>query len=470
MTANPVDQLGRGGRPLVLAYLPSILAITALVLLSAQLAIRLQAPMYQSVARIAVEPVVITNGPNPQPPDMGTERELATSGQVLTAAASRLQLSPRELADGLSVNVPVSTHVLRFAYKAPNAAAARQRAAAVASAYLAYRNAESAVGSVSAPASTLAHAYLITPASLPDAPARANSALVLLVGALVGFFLGLAVAALRDHLTGRVRDVDTLEEISGAPVFATIGHQREGGRVEPARLATDLTPPVITEAGYGYLGTKVLRLCHDRQAKRVLVSSPGAGEGTSVTAASLAVTLASPHRRVILVSGDIPTPESGTVVVTQQDGVAPFQEEPWLEHVLASTCVPGLQVLNARRAHAESALSTTIGLAASHADLVVIDAGALLTRPDSLALVGAADVVMLVADARRTHRNSVREALRQLQQVGRRIDGAVLNNAGGAPFRRRTSPERTAQARHVPTVIGRAGGAPSRLAPWKAVS
>src|SRR5207253_8192622 len=61
-------------------------------------------------------------------------------------------------------------------------------------------------------------------------------------------------------------------------------------------------------------------------------------------------------------------------------------------------------------------------------DFVLIDSAPALVVADALALAPMVDGVLLVADAEDTHRAAVTAARDQLEQVGAKIFGAVLND------------------------------------------
>jgi Mrp family chromosome partitioning ATPase len=63
-----------------------------------------------------------------------------------------------------------------------------------------------------------------------------------------------------------------------------------------------------------------------------------------------------------------------------------------------------------------------------YADLVLIDAGPVLGIADTVSLAPLVDGVLLVANADRTTRRSVRQAMQQLEKVDATVVGCVLNN------------------------------------------
>ena len=62
------------------------------------------------------------------------------------------------------------------------------------------------------------------------------------------------------------------------------------------------------------------------------------------------------------------------------------------------------------------------------ADMVILDTPPLFAVADTLSLAAKSDGTVLVADAGTTTRGSARHARQQLDQVGARVIGAVMNN------------------------------------------
>src|SRR5450756_3103455 len=74
------------------AHAVLIVCFAALVTVTAGALSYQQPPTYTSVARVVVEPQLLPNGGAPPAPDMATEKVVATSDSVTTAAAAALGL------------------------------------------------------------------------------------------------------------------------------------------------------------------------------------------------------------------------------------------------------------------------------------------------------------------------------------------------------------------------------------------
>jgi Mrp family chromosome partitioning ATPase len=185
----------------------------------------------------------------------------------------------------------------------------------------------------------------------------------------------------------------------------------------------------------------------------VSVVSPGAGEGKTLLAAELAMTLSEADRaRVVLVEGNLERPRVAATLGLRLPESAGFSTQvrrhmngrsrPWGVVRLG----PSLTVLAESGAAAAypAALHSTHFEAALHAlrrtyDYVIIDGPAVLGSGDANVIESVSDGVLLVARAAATKGAALSRATQQLGD--RRILGVVLN---GVPDLDRRSQQRTA--------------------------
>ena len=82
--------------------------------------------------------------------------------------------------------------------------------------------------------------------------------------------------------------------------------------------------PAVAWEAYRTLRANILRSAHEGHSPVVLVTSAGAGDGKTLTALNLAVTLAAQEMRVVLVDGDFRRPMIGSIfgVAAPRDGFA----------------------------------------------------------------------------------------------------------------------------------------------------
>jgi capsular exopolysaccharide synthesis family protein len=178
--------------------------------------------------------------------------------------------------------------------------------------------------------------------------------------------------------------------------------------------------------------------------KTLVVTSATPGEGKTLTAANLAVTLAYDGLRVLLVDCDIRRP--------RVHGMFRVPRAPGLMEMLTTTAAAGAQPPQAIRETAIAGLFVlTCGALPSNAanllsgtrmrvllqelreqfDMIVLDTPPVLATADAGIVASLTDGVLLVVRAGATDRNAAQRACQHLSNVGARVIGTVLNDPGG---------------------------------------
>ena len=139
-----------------------------------------------------------------------------------------------------------------------------------------------------------------------------------------------------------------------------------------------------------------------------------------------------------------------------------------LEEALQATEVPGLRLLPPGVAPADPAAllgrfawRMALGDMQMLADVVVIEAPPVLTGADVQPLANLAEMILMVADAKRTTRAQLRVAVREIQRMRGNLAGCVLDNVG---TRRRLGSPRPEPAADGHTEADRHGEADRHMA------
>jgi capsular exopolysaccharide synthesis family protein len=498
-----------------------ILAITLLGAAAAAAYTFRRTPVYESNASVLVR-AITTNAFDPgsrvdQQLNMFNQRQLAQSEPVAAIAAKSLKTTatPAQLLEHVKVDVPANSQILRIKYRDTVPLTAQRGADAFAAAYLAFREADAraqakasqtsiqrdvarlqkqasaAEQAISDPdadsnARQAAQARLtsinnrlqpllaqlngflsldftpgtvIAPAALPDSPASPNSRLDVGIGLLVGLFLGVVLAFVRDRTDDRLRGREDLAERLDRPVLATIPplskRVRQEGKLRWKRrhknsLVTLEQPNSPAAESYRTLRTRMARLASQLDINSVMVVSAGVGEGKSTTAANLAVVLSETGKDVLLVSADLRRPRvhqffglpnktglsnlltDGTPADKRRRPVADGKQmasELW-------SVAPNLWVIlsGPLPAHPSAlmdsdAMRQFLKEQRDLFDFIILDCPPALVVADAMALAPLADAVLVVADAKESDRELVSRLKEEIEQVGGRIIGAVLNRS-----------------------------------------
>jgi tyrosine-protein kinase Etk/Wzc len=304
---------------------------------------------------------------------------------------------------------------------------------------------------------------VVSLAPLPSYPLASGSTLKLILGLMLGLMLGLVTAYILEALNTSVRRPEDLEAVLHVPGLAVIPRISSGsrgavssfrkllgaggggsGRPEVGSpLAGTQTFSIGIEA-FRNLRTSLIWSDGGEALKTLVVTSAAPGEGKTLTAANLAVTLAYDGLRVLLVDCDIRRP--------RVHGLFHLPRAPGLMELLVAADRPGappppairqttvarLSVLpcGALPMNAANLLSSTrmrvlLEELKQQFDIIVLDTPPVLATADAGIVGSLTDGVLLVVRAGYTDKNAAQRAYQQLANVGARVVGTVLNDPGG---------------------------------------
>jgi capsular exopolysaccharide synthesis family protein len=301
---------------------------------------------------------------------------------------------------------------------------------------------------------------VIQAAALPTSPSSPQKKLDIGLGLFLGLFVGLVAGFVRDRTDKRLRGRQDLAERLDRPVLASIPvlsrYKRRDSTVgwhrrKRSSLVTLDQPTSPAAEAYRTLRTRVARLAAQLDINSIMVVSGNVAEGKSTTAGNLAVALAESGRDVLLVSADLRRPRvheffalpnrSGLADLLA-DGKASKQSPPGRSKQIAVelwSVAPHLWVIlsgppptHPSTLMDSDAMREFLKEQRDVFDFVILDCPPALVVSDSLALAALVDAVLVVADAKTTDRNTIDQLRDQIEQVGGKIVGSVLNRSGDA--------------------------------------
>lgn len=283
-------------------------------------------------------------------------------------------------------------------------------------------------------------------ALVPRVPVSPNYAKNIMVGILLGIFLGVGVAYVLEFADTSLNTVEEVERRLGAPVIGIIpriGGSGVGRLVQKTGefdnyFVTHSYPKSPVAEAFRTLRTAIRASGVDVDVKRVLITGTGLGEGKTMTSVNLAVIFAQAGDAVVLVDCDLRRAMVHRAFgVERVPGLAEvIMDRAELDEALQPTGVENLTILpsgvvppNPSELLGSKKFETVLGELGDRFGRVVMDAPPVLAVTDALVLGGLADGVCFVVCAGRTDRNAARRALELLERSGCRILGVVFNQA-----------------------------------------
>lgn len=294
-------------------------------------------------------------------------------------------------------------------------------------------------------------------AAVPGGPIPSGSPRKIALGIVIGLLLGVALAVVVDGMNTSIRRRTDIERVLQVPGLAVIPRLVQGGnasgkitRMLPRRsgngeVSRRANPDLVTLAdirsasaeAYRTLRTNLIFSQSVQALRTIVVTSASPGEGKTTTAANLAVSFAQYGMRVLLVDCDLRRARLHKVFdIGREPGITEMvlgREEP--EAVTRETDVTGLYVIpsgvlppNPSELLGGERMRKCLAALSEAFDLIILDTPPLLAASDGAILATLSDGVVLVLRAGATEGEAAQQALQQLNAVGARVIGAVLND------------------------------------------
>ena len=272
-------------------------------------------------------------------------------------------------------------------------------------------------------------------------PVKPKKSLVILIGLMGGSLLGLGLSALREWRNTKLRTPQEIRDQVGIPVLAMLPRM-DGDLPAPTRgqIVRMQSTSAAAEA-YRWIRA-CLRLGPFREARTILVASPGQGDGKSTTASNLAIALAQAGERVLLIDCDLRGPVQHTIFeISMADGLSTLLEgKAAPSDAIVQTAQPGLHLLpagplppNPTELIGGEHFKKSIELLCGSYDSIVLDSPALMHFSDGHILASSADVTLVVLRMNQSLRTLGELAMERLAHVGANVLGAVANDVATEP-------------------------------------
>lgn len=271
---------------------------------------------------------------------------------------------------------------------------------------------------------------LVDRAETPRFPASPKLVLNLGLALLAGILCAGIFVFVREHFDDAIRAPDDVEHKLGVPLLGLVPQEAS----DDIRLEMRDPKSALSEA-YNSLIANLRYAGADGFPKILTITSSRAEEGKSTTSVAIAEQLAKLGRKTLLIDGDLRRPTVHKILdLPSAHGLtALLTGEIGLDRAILGTDVPNLYAITALPTPVNPSLllgSTRLEALMQHCrgqfDHVIIDSPPMLGLSDATSLSVASDATLLVIDASKGHRGTIKSTLRRLTLVHAPVVGALL--------------------------------------------
>ncbi|MFP4029870.1 MAG: polysaccharide biosynthesis tyrosine autokinase [Candidatus Brocadiia bacterium] len=294
-----------------------------------------------------------------------------------------------------------------------------------------------------------AHVEVMEAASIPPIPAGPRKMRLILLYCFLGLALGGGLAFFADYLDDAIKTPEDVKRYGGTnvlgfvPTMDAAPDSREDFQYHG--LISHYEPSSSPSEAYREIRTNLFFSGQGGDNKTTVITSAGAREGKTTTAANLACVIAQSGHKVLLVDADLRRPMIHKVTgnssrpgltniltgqATLEESVKPVFADDEEGNgadgpdMLASGPIPP----NPAEMLESEAMETFLEEAAEKYDRVILDSPPVLVATDPSVLAVRCDSVILVVEAEQSARSAVRHAADQLRGVNANLVGGILNN------------------------------------------
>jgi succinoglycan biosynthesis transport protein ExoP len=278
---------------------------------------------------------------------------------------------------------------------------------------------------------------IVEPAELPLAPSGVSRGMTLILGGLLGLFLGIGFAFFLEHFSNTIKTPDDVEQYIELPVIAIIPQVAEAKKSRTPMIIMKENPKDASAEAYRGLRTNLVSTGLGESLKTIMITSTGPREGKSLTITNLGVTLASAELKVLLIDADLRRPKLHRVFgIDRSKGLSMVLSGNLnVDEAIKKTSFDNLSLMpsgpvpsNPSELLGSAAMKELIRYAREQFDVVMLDSAPILGMTDAVVLATEVDGTLIVIKTDEATRKATQVATSQLKQVSAKICGVILNN------------------------------------------
>jgi len=280
-----------------------------------------------------------------------------------------------------------------------------------------------------------ADSRILSSAVVPGAPSFPRKSLILLLSAVIGIMIGVAIVLLRELRNNSFRTGEELERHTGLSVLGQIPVIPASKRRDILAYMQDKPTSAAMEAVRN-LRTSLLLSNVDNPPKVIISTSSLPGEGKTTNALALAYNFVGMGKKVLLIEGDIRrrtlneyfknVPKHG--IVSMLAGERSFDDVVFRPAEFDADIVPGDKSrINAADFFSSDKFRDFVTEMRDLYDVIIIDTPPVLVVPDARIIAQTADALLFSVLWDSTSRAQVTESLRLLRASSIRPTGFILS-------------------------------------------
>jgi capsular exopolysaccharide synthesis family protein len=280
---------------------------------------------------------------------------------------------------------------------------------------------------------------IVEPAEVPVTPVSPKKPLNILLSVLLGSFGGIALAFFLEYLDDTVKEVEEIEKLTRLPILGSvpdIGLDKKINDLEKDNFVQNNPKDPISEAYRSFRTSIFFSSTPEHPLKSLLISSPGPGEGKTITLCNLGIAVAQNNKKVLLVDGDMRKPRLNDIFKKDNkaglsnflSGKAPF------EGLIQKTSVENLFLVpsgpippNPAELLASAKLKDFINIATEKFDLVIFDSPPIAMLADPLLIARDTEGMIMVIESGKTSKRALERISSLLKEAKARVIGTFLN-------------------------------------------
>jgi polysaccharide biosynthesis transport protein len=254
----------------------------------------------------------------------------------------------------------------------------------------------------------------------------------ILMTLLLGFLIGIGCALLLEFLDQSIKEPQEIERMLELPLLGIVPMIE----TEKAIIESSGEQGKSVLEPFRALRANLKHIAENNRIKTFIISSAVKGEGKTTLAANIAITFAMDGKKVILVDGDLRRAQMHHLFhLPKKDGLCDYLlGAAEIQDILKNTVHQNLFVITAGEHPQNPAelmgsfrFGVLVGELRNMADIIIFDSPALLPVSDVLSMAPKMDACIMVVRALWTPFKAAQQAKNQLQRIGVRIIGGLLN-------------------------------------------